>query len=529
MAYTKTPTIDTHSVTRIPSSGTSFLVTDASSTNNAYQVSLAYLDCYPKQEKQWDQNPKTRISKREGWESIAVTSGTITTGLGDYKSIVQGVGSYNTTCWFNIGTNIYSLSPFNGTPVLAVEQTGVSNSASSCTGTLAVDNSNDHQVCFLDGTSHLFTFKMDGTSNTTTDLSAIGVTGSGNLIFLNGYLFAVGPAGKIYNSSPGGDILTWVNTDYIVPEIYPDFVYWIEKHHNHLVAFSEYSVEFFYDAAIEVGSPLARQESYAVNVGLASFNETMRTCRIGDDIYFLGRNQSDQINLYRIRNFKVEVIDQPYFNAMMNWVYSSGSYQQMAGVQNLVINNQPMVAVCSQANYEAIYSPDDDSWWMLRTNGDTAKNLTSVNTDFPGYVQRLGTFVSEGLGYRPPTTVTYNSTTGVVAVYRPAKASIPSVQADIYTEVIDMGNNHWKHLSRIDAIGDYNNNTLTLYYNKTPNYAQTYTACSPSRVPSTQGYETNVSWYNLGAYRRFSLRLKMVGTGGAFHEGFEIESNMGAA
>ena len=198
----------------------------------------------------------------------------------------------------------------------------------------------------------------------------------------------------------------------------------------------------------------------------------------------------------------------------------------------MLINNNPMICISGLKGYDLMYDPAEDSWWQIRCDGDAERNLTEVNTDLPGFAFRLSGSIF------PPVAVTVPNSIIIardpaggnsIKLYSPGFNTPASIQSDLYTEVVDLGINFYKHIARVDAVGDYGNNVLTLYYNGTPNYGQSYIECSPSRTPSTAGYGNNASWYNLGAYRRISYRLKMVGTDHAFHTGLDMEYNAGAA
>ena len=524
MSYTKAPVNDTHNTIRIPIRGTPIVVSEAR-TNNANFTTLSYIDCFPKTEKQWGIDPVRRAHKREGWASVTV--GTITTSPTTFSRSVVFCEDID-NAYAALNTGIYKIGDIYSKPTVTIEQAEVTG-LTGCSGTLAVNNSNVNKVCFLSSAGYLHTWDQDGANNTTTNLSALLVDGGYGLVFLNGYLFAVATNGRIYNSSVGGNLTTWNSTDYLTPELFPDFCKHIDKHKNHLVAFSANSTEFFYDGGVEVGSPLARQESYASNIGLYDTGNTgAKVARIGDDLYFIGRSQAEQLSLYRIRNFQVEEIPNQFIDNVLNW--NSTNAQVIQGIQTVIINNEPMISIAASRSYEIIYYPAEDSWWTLRTNADAGRSLPSVNTDFPGFETRVwgstSPTIANSLSNPNRRRTTFNlSYTGTLYVNKP---STTSVQAELYTEVVDFGINFYKHIARVDAVGDFGNNVLSLLYNPTPKYDQPYVQCLPNRTPSTTGFGYNASWYNLGGHRRFSLKLVMTGTQTAMVTGFDVTYNVGA-
>ena len=68
MAFTKAPVSDTHNTVRIPSLGSSFLV---SNTSSEFPATLNYYNCFPLKEKQHAKDPKYRVSKRESYKTFA--------------------------------------------------------------------------------------------------------------------------------------------------------------------------------------------------------------------------------------------------------------------------------------------------------------------------------------------------------------------------------------------------------------------------------------------------------------------------
>jgi hypothetical protein len=535
MSYSKAPTQDTHNTVRIPALGSPIAVSTRA-TNVAPQVNtLSFLDCYPRHEAKWGSDPVTRIKKRESWEGY--TTGAAILGAGPICHSVVITEETNPSIYFGDTSTFYGTSVGSGGCfVVSAGVTGIGNA----TGTLAVDSTNTKKVVYLTTSNNLWTWNEAGTGVTTTNLAGIAVTGYRNIVFLNGYLFAATSTSRIYNSAPGGVLTTWNSTDYLSPEIFPDGIVWLDLHRNHLVAFGPNSIEFFYDGAVEVGSPLVRAETYTSRIGMVDTGTQRQVARINDDLYFIGRNNNNVRGLYRLRDFRVEEIQNDYVASVLNFIDPISGSNYIYAVDLIIINGEPQILISMAQTYDLVYHPKENVWWMLRNRNDynINKAVPEVNLDFPGAYERFGgcIFPSTGTYANQPLILarilddTYTWTDNYLHIYTPDNlTTIASVQADIYTEVIDFGNNHYKKISRVDAIGDYGNNVLTLSYNGTPNYSQTYTACTPTRTPSSLGYGNNVSWYNLGAYRRISLKLKLVGSDVAFHEGFEIEYDVGAS
>jgi hypothetical protein len=88
-------------------------------------------------------------------------------------------------------------------------------------------------------------------------------------VYLDGFLFVMADTGEVFNCDVG-DITTWQASNFIEPESFPDAGIALARQSNMVVAFSERSVEYFYDAANASGSPLSPADQYVKQYGLAS-------------------------------------------------------------------------------------------------------------------------------------------------------------------------------------------------------------------------------------------------------------------
>lgn len=517
MAFTKAPTQDTHNVKRVPSGGAPFLV---SSISTVQPVTLSYTNCFPLTEKQWGGEPVRAVHKRDAWTAATVATGSVTT-TGIRGPIVQSYNNYNV--FFSKGTSVYAWNQSTNT-VAAALSTSTNYGAGSATS--FIDSTNARRVAFLEsyvgGTTNLYACLEDATGGTTTNLISILADGSRGLVFLNSYLFCVDASGtRIYNSTVGGAYTTWATTDYLDAEQYSDIIQYIAKHKNYIVAFGQSSCEFFYDGGIEVGSPLARQESYATRIGMvkpAISNTGSCNCiaQFEDDLYFIGVSETNSMGLYRVKDFRVEEVGnnqwvQGVFNNNASNIVSISSYQ---------INNNPTVVVEFNSGNPLAYNIIEDVWWTI-TGSDFVASTSRIGQPYIRLIY-LNNLTQDS------STVLSNPVTDTDGVYSVTAVSGGAVTSTIYTEVIDFDVNRYKHLARVDAIGDYKTNDLTLSINPTPNYVETFTSCG-SQNASTIGYGNNISWYNLGSPRRFILKFEMSGSSVGIHRGFDIEYNIGAA
>lgn len=120
-----------------------------------------------------------------------------------------------------------------------------------------------------DSTHFTYTF-AGGTSPATGTITAVGgaVTVPG-IVFLDGYFFVMDDDATIYNSGLQ-DATSWNALDFLTAQIEPGSGKCLAKSQNYVIAFKEWSTEFFYDAANPTGSPLSTVGNGFTLIGCAA-------------------------------------------------------------------------------------------------------------------------------------------------------------------------------------------------------------------------------------------------------------------
>lgn len=122
---------------------------------------------------------------------------------------------------------------------------------------------------FTDGTA---TLQWAGIAATATALlngfptSSTVVPGAA---YFDTYIFVMTSDGKIWNSEPNNPT-NWDALNFITAEAEPDNGVALAKHLNYLIAFGQWSTEFFYDAGNTVGSPLLPNQTFRLEFGCAN-------------------------------------------------------------------------------------------------------------------------------------------------------------------------------------------------------------------------------------------------------------------
>lgn len=196
-----------------------------------------------------------------------------------------------------------------------------------------------------------------------------------HMVFLDGYLFVVKDGtGDIYNSDLD-DPTAWTAGNYVTAEISPDFVNYITKVKNYLVAFGTEGIEFFYDAANTSGSPLGRNESYYKRVILTSY-----VANVNDTLFFIGRQPTGQIAFYKLDGNNLKDISPPWVNRILkdNVVLTEGSeFLKSYRVYPFTISGHNFLSISDSAStYTLIYDMDENFWykWILGENSNSQIN-----------------------------------------------------------------------------------------------------------------------------------------------------------
>ncbi len=146
---------------------------------------------------------------------------------------------------------------------------------------------------FLKSTTNAYrVYDMDMTAVTDVDYPAETVPGAA---YLDGTFYVMTPLGYIYGSELD-DPLTWSGLNVIKAQSMPDGGVALRRMVNYIVAFGEYTTEFFYDAGNPNGSPLLPVTNAVALVGCSSANSIADT---ENTLYFMGVTRQQGRSIYR--------------------------------------------------------------------------------------------------------------------------------------------------------------------------------------------------------------------------------------
>lgn len=179
----------------------------------------------------------------------------------------QGLVNFNNSLIAVINNTIYKINP----STYAVSTIG--STTTSTHQSYFINNFLSTYLCFHNRVT--FYLLSSGGSLTTPTLPVSDALVPG-IVFLDNYIFVATVNNQIYNSDVG-DPTSWNALSYIAFEQTSDNLVGICKHLNYLVAFGNFSTQFFYDNANATGSPLAVAQSYTFEIGCATGDSIVST------------------------------------------------------------------------------------------------------------------------------------------------------------------------------------------------------------------------------------------------------------
>jgi hypothetical protein len=211
---------------------------------------------------------------------------------------------------------------------------------------------------------------------------------------LDGYFFVMDTNGVIWNSDLN-DASTFSAGNNIDAEREEDGGIYLGKHHDHLVALGERTVEFFYDNANPTNSPLNRREDLAYTIGCADGGSVWEE---GDVTVFIGSELSTGLAVYVIENFQIQKISTGAIGALLTQALTRDNYNAFSsGFSSnghkfylLTLHSTPLNIVT-----ETTFAYDFESglWHLWNTNIDGLMNFPIIDWSI-----RAGLSVRSGTG-----------------------------------------------------------------------------------------------------------------------------------
>ena len=442
MAYTKTPQYNTQQTIRVPVQGS---MVPSFAYTNIFKPNSNYINCYPISLKQWHKDPINVLIKREG------LAGDSNFWTGDPRGF--GIASQ-----INLGLSVAYAATSSGNMYNDAGQSKALHYTSGYVGFCEYRVGTTYYVVILENHAtaaylHLF----DPAANTIASTS-LGVGAQGDPVFMDGYIFVCGAVGnqRIYNSTIGAPGTFSTSTDFIDCEMFADNLTYISKHKNHIVGFGISSIEFFYNNANQLGSPLTRNTSYAVRAGLgvgglSGYTDPLIQS-IGDSLFFIGQFVGAPRGVLELTDFQVKDISTPQIQQAIT---QCNEFRLQVGQERtsptLILSLADVVDT-----YNYMYNVVENLWVE---NQYFQNDATRVRVMFSGTRNGKSKYVLHkivsGVGaysYASNSIYELGGTEDLIAIYT--------------TDIIDFGVNNSKHMMNVELLGTFYGQNVKLEYTK---------------------------------------------------------------
>jgi len=168
---------------------------------------------------------------------------------------------------------------------------------------------------FIVGASFTFTVAGSPASPATGTITAVGgrntVTG---IVYINGYFCVMDVFGVIYSSSPDNPSV-WPPLSYTTAQAENGAGVCLARSQSYVVAFKEWSTEFFYDAGNKIGSPLSPVSNGFIKIGCAS---GASIAELEDELIWLSQTRQKGRGVYAMRGIRQEKISTSDVDIILN-------------------------------------------------------------------------------------------------------------------------------------------------------------------------------------------------------------------
>jgi hypothetical protein len=301
------------------------------------------------------------------------------------------------------------------------------------------------------------TFKDLGTGATAT--SALNGFPSDSLargaVYLDTYVIVGTKKGRIYTSNPN-DPTTWNALNYITAESDPDTLIGIAKHLNYLMAFGQYSTDFFYDAGTYPGSPLAPAPSYKMEIGCAAGDSIQS---FEQSVIWIGQSKAQGPAVYLMDGVAPVKVSTAFIDRILqNSKLEDDTTYYVTSYTFKMNGHMFYVLTLDDLNVTIVYDIGEKAWyqWTMWDKGDRntlyIKDIYAEQKFYPSFC--VGTSPT----YQNPNNRYYLLDSQYGSMYVMSDSYYTDCGAPIYyraiTGNIDNKSTNRKFYNRVEIVGD---------------------------------------------------------------------------
>lgn len=260
--------------------------------------------------------------------------------------------------------------------------------------------------------------------------------------FLDAYVFVGTPAGRVYSCNVG-DPTIWNPLDYITAEAESDQSVAICKHLNYVMNFGQWSLEFFYDNANPIDSPLAAATSYKVEIGCANGDSVVP---FEQTVAWIGTSLSNGKGIFLLDGTAPTRISTAYIDRILG-----NSDMSKVTAYSFKMNGH-MFYVCSlhDLNITLVYDFNEKMWnqWTMYAVGTATSGVTGIYAEQyfrPSYFTKVNNdyyLLDDDNGTMYTMSDLYYTDAGAPIYYRTV------------SDIVDNGTTKRKFYQRLEIVGD---------------------------------------------------------------------------
>jgi len=261
-------------------------------------------------------------------------------------------------------------------------------------------------------------------------------------IYLDTYTIIGGTNGEIYTSDPNNPTV-WNALNFITAEAEPDGLVGIVKHLNYVLAFGQWSTDFYYDAGSYPGSPLAIATPYHIELGCANGDSI---CSFEQTTVWIGTAKEQGPSVYSIMGVSPSKISTPFIDRILN----NSTLTDVIAYPLRINGHTFYILTLADLNQTLVYDLNEKQWyqWTMYAVGDSDSGVNGIYAEQyfrPSYFAGVGEtyfLLDDDNGTLYTMSDTYYNDNGAPIYYRAV------------TPIMDSGTTKRKFYHRIEIVGD---------------------------------------------------------------------------
>ena len=182
------------------------------------------------------------------------------------------------------------------------------------------------------------------------------------LVYLDGYVFAMDSQGQIWQSG-NEDPTYWGALDFTSAKSEADFGKAIARHLNYIIAFKEWTADFFYDAGSAVGSVLAINQSAHMEIGCADGNSIQNP---EQTLIWMGNVVEGGRSIMMLEGLQPKKVSTKAVETFLNASDLSGTYSWLYKIAGHTFYG----LVLTDQNVTLVYDLAEEEWHIWTTSKD---------------------------------------------------------------------------------------------------------------------------------------------------------------